>query len=129
MTNDSLLFVYGTLRPAVDGPMALWLREVATAVGPAMARGSLYRVEDYPAFVPGGEGPVMGDLFALPDPAAILAVLDAYEECSDAFPAPHEYRRERLTVRTPEGLVDAWTYVYAHDVAGLPRIESGDFLL
>lgn len=129
MTGDPLLFVYGTLRRAFDGPMALWLRGVATHVGPATALGSLYRVEDYPAFVPNGQGRVTGDLFALPDPAAILAVLDAYEECSDDFPMPHEYRRERLIVRASGGTREAWTYIYARDVAVLPRIESGDFLL
>jgi gamma-glutamylcyclotransferase (GGCT)/AIG2-like uncharacterized protein YtfP len=129
MTDDPLLFVYGTLRRAFDGPMALWLRGVATHLGPATARGSLYRVEDYPAFVPNGPGRVTGDLFALPDPVAILAALDVYEECSDDFPMPHEYRRERLTVLTLKGTLEAWTYIYARDVAVLPRIESGDFLL
>lgn len=126
---SSLLFVYGTLRQAHAGPVAAWLRSVAQPVGPAIAAGTLYRIDDYPGFVPDGRGEVVGDLFALPDAPMILARLDHYEECTAHFFEPHEYRRERLTVRTAGGPVEAWTYVYAHPTAGLPRIESGDFLI
>ena len=31
-------------------------------------------------------------------------------------------------VRSADAPVEAWTYVYARDVAGLERIASGDFL-
>ncbi|UZW56891.1 gamma-glutamylcyclotransferase [Sphingobium sp. JS3065] len=126
--NAPLLFVYGTLRPGFDDPMALWLREAARHVGPATARGRLYRVDSYPAFVPGRSDAVTGDLFALVDPMATLAILDDYEECAAHFPQPHEYRRERLIVRSENGPVEAWTYIYNRDVGGLARIESGDFL-
>lgn len=129
MSGD-YLFVYGTLRPAFDGPMAAWLRDAARPIGPAWIAGALYRVADYPGFVPGADlgGRVAGDLFALPDPDRLLAILDAHEECSDAFPEPREYRRERLAVETADGPVLAWTYVYARDTTGLTRIESDDFL-
>ncbi|WP_375195141.1 gamma-glutamylcyclotransferase [Sphingobium sp.] len=123
-----LLFVYGTLRPGHDGPMAHWLAHVARHVGGATASGTLYHVDGYPAFVPGEADVVRGDLFALPDPAAILAVLDEHEECSPHFPHPQEYRRERLTVRSVAGPVEAWTYIYNRDVGALARIQSGDFL-
>lgn len=123
-----LLFVYGTLRVGFDGPMALWLRGVARAVGQGHLAGHLYRIDDYPGFVPGEEGRVTGDLLALPDPVAILARLDEYEQCSDQWPQPHEYRRERVMVATPDGPVQAWTYIYAHDISGLPVIKGGDFL-
>ncbi|EPR17028.1 gamma-glutamylcyclotransferase [Sphingobium indicum] len=126
--NEPLLFVYGTLRPGCDDPMARWLRDAARHVGPAVAQGGLYRVAAYPGFVPGEAGDVAGDLFALADPGAVLAALDDYEECAAHFARPHEYRRERLTVRGENGPVEAWTYIYNRDVAGLERIESGDFL-
>lgn len=71
---------------------------------------------------------VVGDLFHLPDATAILTTLDEYEECAAHFPAPHEYRRERVRVQTAEGGVEAWAYVYARDVAALKRIAGGDFL-
>lgn len=123
-----LLFVYGTLRCGFDWPMAQWLRGVAQVVGQGHVAGRLYRVDDYPGYVPGEEGRVIGDLFALPDPAALLARLDDYEECSDAWPQPHEYRRERVNVQMPDGPVRAWTYVYTRDPSALPRILGGDFL-
>lgn len=126
--SDPFLFVYGTLRPGFDGPMADWLKDVARPMGGAFAWGALYRVDTYPAFVPGGSGKVRGDLFGLPDATAILAVLDEHEECAGHFPEPHEYRRERLIVQGENGPVEAWTYIYNRDVGALARIESGDFL-
>lgn len=126
--SEDCLFVYGTLRPGFDGDMAVRLRAVARHVGPASAAGALYLVDDYPAFLPGTKGRVAGDLFVLDDPASALAWLDDYEQCTPDWPQPHEYRRERLWVDRPDGRVEAWTYVYAWDMAGLKRIEGGDFL-
>lgn len=126
--NESLLFVYGTLRPGFDGPMARWLQASARHIGPASAVGLLYHVADYPGFVPGSEGRVAGDLFVLDDADAILAVLDEHEECAVHFPAPHEYRRERLRVHGPEGPAEAWTYVYACDTNRLLLVAEGDYL-
>lgn len=129
MTSDGdLLFVYGSLRPAFDGDMARWLAAAARHLGSAWASGRLYRLAGYPGFVPEGEGRVAGDLFSLPDPAPLLAVLDAFEECSEAFPEPCEYRRERLVVEGPQGPVRAWAYVYARPVDALALIPDGDFL-
>jgi gamma-glutamylcyclotransferase (GGCT)/AIG2-like uncharacterized protein YtfP len=125
---DGLLFVYGTLRPGFDGPMARWLRGVARPIRPGEVRGILYKIADYPGLVAGEGGRVIGDLFALPDPAAILARLDDYEQCASYCPEPHEYRRARIGVTTPDGPVVAWTYIYALDVTGLSRISGGDYL-
>lgn len=124
----SLLFVYGTLRPGFDGPMGRWLRGVARHIGPAWARGRLYRAADYPGFVPGEGEAVLGDLFALPEEAEVLAVLDEHEQCSARWPTPHEYRRERIIVEAADGPIHAWTYIYAYDVAGLAPMVGGDFL-
>ncbi|WP_340264828.1 gamma-glutamylcyclotransferase family protein [Sphingobium mellinum] len=126
--GEALLFVYGTLRPGFSGPMAAWLASVAEHGGRATARGALYRVDYYPAFVPGGQGQVVGDLMLLRDAAALLPVIDAHEECTAEFPMPHEYRRERLIVESMTGPVEAWTYVYARPVDQLERIEGGDFM-
>lgn len=129
MTDGAaLLFVYGTLRPGHDGAMARWLAAHAAHLGAATARGRIYRIADYPGFVPGKAGWVRGDLFALADAPAAFAILDEHEECSDRFPQPHEYRRVRLMVTGVAGPVDAWTYVYARDVTGLAQIAGGDFL-
>lgn len=128
MNGENFLFVYGTLRRGHDGPMAQWLVERSRLIGAATAAGRLYRVADYPGFVPGGGGPVVGDLLALADAAATLAALDEFEECSGSFPEPHEYRRERIMVAGPHGAVVAWTYVYALPTAGLALIGHGDFM-
>jgi len=126
--QEDWLFVYGTLRSGFDGAMAIELRTRARHVGSASTTGTLYHVADYPGFVPGPHGRVTGDLFALGDPGGVLAWLDDYEECTPAHPVPHEYRRERLWVEGPSGAVQAWTYIYAHDVAGLAPVKDGDFL-
>lgn len=109
--------------------MALRLAEAACWHGRATVRGHLYRVADYPGLVADADAPpVIGDLFLPHDAEALLAEMDGYEECSDAFPRPHEYRRERMIVEGVGGPVEAWVYVYAWPVEGLERIEGGDFL-
>lgn len=123
----ALLFVYGTLRPGFDGPMAQRLRAEAEHLGTARTTGAMVMVADYPGFVPGGAEEVVGDLFALRD-AATLDWLDAYEECAPHDPPPHEYRREAVQVVGKDGPVMAWTYVYAFSTDGLERVAGGDFL-
>lgn len=128
MTSD-LLFAYGTLRMGCATAMAARLLSEADHLGPATVGGRLYRIDDYPGFVPGLEGRVTGDLFRLADAQATLSWVDAYEEATADFPAPQEYRREMLAVETADGPVLAWVYVYARNPAGLPFIAGGDFLL
>lgn len=127
--NCPHLFVYGTLRRGCDNVVAHRVAAETGFVAPAVARGRLYRLDGYPAFVadPAG-GPVVGELLKMRDPAALLALLDAYEECSPDFPEPHEYRRLCMPVGTAAGMRRAWTYVYAWPTEGLPLIASGDFL-
>nr|WP_082733345.1 gamma-glutamylcyclotransferase family protein [Sphingobium sp. CCH11-B1] len=126
--NDDLLFVYGTLRPGFPHPMARRLTAEATHVGAASAAGRLYRIADYPGFVPGAQGWVRGDLFRLARPDVTLAWLDDYEECAAHFPPPHEYRRERVRIEGAHGAAEVWTYVYALPVRNLVPIDGGDFL-
>ncbi len=124
-----LLFVYGTLRWASPAPVAMTLRQEGWLVGQAWAPGRLYRIADYPGFVPDtGGGHVQGDLIGLRDPDRMLALLDDYEECSPRFPEPREYRREILRVETSEGFRDAWTYIYARPTIELTPIEGGIFM-
>ncbi|AUW56762.1 gamma-glutamylcyclotransferase [Sphingobium sp. SCG-1] len=125
------LFVYGTLRRGSTSPMAALLDAQSQRIGTAQARGSLYALHGYPGFLPdGGEDWVIGDLFSiLPEQAEpVLSALDDYEECSPAFPQPHEYRRAMVEVNIQGEILDAWTYVYAWPTTGLTRIKSGDWL-
>lgn len=125
---SELLFVYGTLRIGCTNAMAARLAEEAAYLGPATVAGSLWKIEDYPGFVAGQTGRVMGDLFRPRDAQATLRWTDAYEEITADFPAPQEYRRERMRIESGAGAVIAWVYVYARDPAGLPHIAGGDFL-
>jgi gamma-glutamylcyclotransferase (GGCT)/AIG2-like uncharacterized protein YtfP len=130
--HPDLLFVYGTLRRGGAAPLARTLAERARWRGEGHVRGRLYLLEGYPGLVPDAAGgPVRGDVFALEDPASMLALLDDYERCAPHFPEPREYRRARVMVSMamPEGAgrLEVWTYVYALPTDGLPLIANGRF--
>src|SRR5688572_26395197 len=78
--RDSLLFVYGTLRPFVDIAMANWLRRSARHLGSAHAPGRLYDLGAYPGMKrPRGRAErVAGDVYRVINPH-VLRVLDRYE--------------------------------------------------
>lgn len=135
MEKTDLLFVYGTLRHGAaltadaERGLAERLRGLFIPLGLARLRGWLYRVADYPALVPDDAGGwVTGELVRLRDPAQALALLDAYEECSEDFPVPHEYRREVLAVEGQDGPALAWVYAYVLPVDGLTPVPGGDWL-
>lgn len=118
--RDSLLFVYGTLRPFVDVEMAKWLRSHARYVGPANTRGRLYDLGAYPGMRParGGRDRVVGDVYRVANPR-VFRVLDRYED---------EFVRERCVVKLDGGGCRiAWAYRYRHGVARAARISSGDY--
>ncbi|WP_336958280.1 gamma-glutamylcyclotransferase family protein [Sphingobium aquiterrae] len=126
-----LLFVYGTLRRGAEGPMAARLAQGAQWLGEAWAPGRLFMLDGYPGFVPDDAGaPIPGDLFAMTDADAMLALLDDYEECAPHFPEPREYARILLDVRmhgTDAAPRTAWTYAYARPTRGLSQIADGRF--
>lgn len=125
-TGISLLFVYGTLRRGCTNAQARALHEASDWLGVGRARGRLYRVGWYPAFIGAqGEHWVTGDLFRLHDPELILPALDAYEEAGPGFAEPHEYLRAAVEVERPGGFVTAWTYFYNWPVDGYALIDSG----
>ena len=125
--RDSLLFVYGTLRPFGDIPMARWLHGVAHYVGPATTAGRLFDLGPYPGLTVArwrGER-VSGDVYRVADPR-VLRVLDRYE----AGPARTKARfvRERCTVTLARGRRRAaWVYRYRYGVVAAERIASGDY--
>ena len=91
--RDSLLFVYGTLRPFVDIPMSRWLRHVARYVGPGRTRGRLYDLGPYPGLRPAhrsGEW-VVGDVYRVRKPLVVRR-LDRYEAGS-GYGRPRFVRR------------------------------------
>lgn len=123
-----LLFIYGTLR---RGHAMHRLLDGCVPHAPGRIGGRLYAVAGYPGLVLSDQPDerVVGELVQMPDPDAALSRLDAYEECSPAFPEPHEYVRTLLPIELESGgTVQAWVYLYNHAVDGLPLIASGDFL-
>lgn len=125
------LFVYGTLRQSAFHPGHPLLFP-ADFLSPARVRGRLYDLGAYPGavFTDGAGCEIHGEVYRLRDPPAILARLDAYEGCTDADPAPHEYRRVQISVRLEAGeVLSAWAYEYHRAVDELPLISSGDWLL
>ncbi|HZL95066.1 MAG TPA: gamma-glutamylcyclotransferase family protein [Vicinamibacterales bacterium] len=125
--RDSLLFVYGTLRPFVDIPMARWLHRVARHVGTARTCGRLYDLGRYPGLCLGlrrGEW-VVGDLYCVRR-SAIYRVLDRYE--AGDTPGRPRFTRQRCTVwLAARRRRSAWVYVYRRRVAQRSRIAHGDY--
>jgi len=123
-SNDpELLFVYGTLRPALaTGGHAAIVRDLEL-VGPARAPGLLLDLGDYPGLV-AGDGVVHGELLRVADPARLEA-LDDYEACGGPEPLFH---RERMVASRGDGTpLVAWGYRYARPRAAATVIAGGDY--
>jgi gamma-glutamylcyclotransferase (GGCT)/AIG2-like uncharacterized protein YtfP len=125
------LFVYGTLRRACAHPLQRLLAEHAQPAGLACFAGRLFDLGRYPGAVPDAAAhpPVRGELYRLPDPHALLPLLDRYEGCTDRNDPAAEYRRERRIVVQEAGpAVSAWIYLYNRPIGALRPIASGDYL-
>lgn len=111
------LFVYGTLRRGSNNKFARLLAEKAQFVGTARVPGRLYDFGRYPgakrAEDPGES--IVGEIFRLDDPGAILPALDEYE-------GP-EFERALVSITDAR---ECWIYWYIGDDAGR-RIPSGDW--
>ncbi|HUV99511.1 MAG TPA: gamma-glutamylcyclotransferase family protein [Gallionella sp.] len=124
------LFVYGTLRRDGDNDMYKLLARHARFLCDGWFNGKLYNVTYYPCAVPSDipEDKVYGEVYELLEPEYILQKLDDYEECSEKFPPPREYRREIRSIHIAnDDVIDAWIYIYNYDVGNLRQIKSGDF--
>ena len=126
--RDSLLFVYGTLRPFVDAPMARWLRRAARYVSTATTQGRLYDLGSYPGMraARNYRDRVIGDVYRVVKPS-VFRELDRYEAGNARCKA--RFVRERCIVKLLDrGLrKTAWTYRYRYGVANKLRIASGDY--
>jgi gamma-glutamylcyclotransferase (GGCT)/AIG2-like uncharacterized protein YtfP len=125
--RDSLLFVYGTLRPFVDIAMAQWLRDSARHVGLATVAGRLYDLGPYPGMTAARarRERVVGDVYRVVNPRA-LRTLDRYEAGARG---KARFVRERCVVQLDTGVHrSAWLYRYRCSVVGAARIASGDYL-
>lgn len=124
-----LIFVYGTLRRSASGGTHPLLGG-SVCLGEAEWPGLLYFVDGYPGAVAAGSSRtmVLGELYRMEDAGSILSALDAYEECGPEYGEDGEYARVVTRVTLMDGSChDAWIYLYNRPVAGLLRIESGDY--
>jgi gamma-glutamylcyclotransferase (GGCT)/AIG2-like uncharacterized protein YtfP len=94
--------------------------------------GLLFDIGSYPAAIAAAasiNAVVHGELYKITNSKALWERLDAYEECSDHFPHPHEYARTIVTVySSPNEPTQSWAYLYARDTSGLKPIPGGDYL-
>jgi gamma-glutamylcyclotransferase (GGCT)/AIG2-like uncharacterized protein YtfP len=128
---DQYLFVYGLLRRDIDHPAASYLRHCGRFVGHGYMPGTLYDTGCYPALVPGDaySARVYGDVYHLKDPNNTLPVLDDFEEVGPRYTRPHEYVRQKYTIRVHDRNILCWVYVYNRPTQGLQRISSGDYIV
>jgi gamma-glutamylcyclotransferase (GGCT)/AIG2-like uncharacterized protein YtfP len=133
--RDSLLFVYGTLRPCSNTAMARWLASEARYVGPARVRGRLYDLGYYPGLrcARSTRDWVLGDLYALRCVAKALRALDRYEGLSRGR-AGARFVRTRTAVVVQHGArracfrrCVAWLYAYRLPVPQRAAVCSGDY--
>jgi gamma-glutamylcyclotransferase (GGCT)/AIG2-like uncharacterized protein YtfP len=122
------LFVYGSLRPGLGHRLARWLEQRGRPLSPACYQGRLYDLGAYPGTVASRDAgdSVLGELFLVREPDAVLARLDAYEGC---LLRPPLFRRSLALVTDHNGqTLEAWIYLYARSVARARLIVSGDYI-
>ncbi len=125
------LFVYGTLRKARDGSVHPFLRQ-SQFFQPASVAGRLYLIGHYPGAVVdslNSGSRIQGEVYRLPEPVRQFEMLDDYEECTEQYPQPHEYRRIAVKTRLSNGLkIQTWMYEFNHQVTGLKWLTGGDYI-
>lgn len=123
------LFVYGTLLQGFDNDFAKVLHKQAQFQGNGSFPGMLYAVSWYPGAThdPTSATRVYGEIYKMTDAAAMLHLLDEYEEVTTDEQASMYLRR--IIPITLEGgtVLNCWTYLYNQPVTHLLKIESGKF--
>jgi gamma-glutamylcyclotransferase (GGCT)/AIG2-like uncharacterized protein YtfP len=91
---------------------------------------ALFDLGIYPAAVPTNDGSlVWGEVYAMLEPAPVLATLDEIEGYRANEPERSLYVRVLTNVTLEDGRVlDAWAYFYNAPLGRAERIDSGDYL-
>lgn len=94
------LFFYGTLRKNSRGFLYDVWERYANFVGNGYVQGKLYEIAGYPGAVLSDKASdrVYGEVYELFEPEILFENLDVYEEWSDNYSEPHEYKREQIEV-------------------------------
>lgn len=127
--KNEYLFVYGTLMGRFEGnPLRSELDQYAVLIDQATTPGKLFKIEDYPGFVPEGNELVHGEIWEVSSVSPLWDQLDAYEGVNAAQPEKGEYRRSLFKVHAQsKGQFTCWVYVYQGPLEGKEWIESGRF--
>lgn len=131
MTN---LFVYGTLRrsliSAQKNAALINIMSELKFIGEGSVNGQLYDLGDYPGAIVGEnfDNKIIGEVYQLDDPQAVLTVLDQYEGFIPGELEASLFARIKVKVSMSDDLaIEAWMYVYNDWVATGKLIESGDY--
>lgn len=124
------LFAYGTLQPGLVPPELASLVAGIRVIARGSVPGTLYDLGAYPGAVvdPSAESRIHGVVYELPEDRAVLAQIDAYEECNPAAPIESLFRRilHAVTV-ADDNAIDCWIYVYNRDPGTATILPGGVF--
>ena len=128
------LFVCGTLRQEMVqniSPEIAALMQGLRFVGMGTIRGQLFDLGEYPGAVVGEnfETKVIGEIYELPEPRAVLDVLDVYEGfIPGELEASLFARIQASATLLDDRQLDCWLYAYNDWVATGRLIEGGDYV-
>jgi gamma-glutamylcyclotransferase (GGCT)/AIG2-like uncharacterized protein YtfP len=125
----SRVFFYGTLMAGFDRRRQAGIDHKLRFVGRGAISATLFDLGLYPAAVPSAEGRVLGEIYEVTDPAAVLPALDEIEGYRPDDPDRSLYVRAEAPVAFEDGHVQpAWVYFYNAPLGSAERILSGDYL-
>ncbi|MES2423984.1 MAG: gamma-glutamylcyclotransferase family protein [Pseudomonadota bacterium] len=118
------VFVYGTLRRGDDNDINL-RQPLPVFVGEARVAGTLYHLGGYPGLVLGGNGWVVGEVYAITE--ALERDLDALEA---VYPQQtDEYAKREIAVSVAGRSLNCLVYeINPHYIAHAPPIACGDWV-
>jgi gamma-glutamylcyclotransferase (GGCT)/AIG2-like uncharacterized protein YtfP len=123
------VFFYGTLMTPFNRPGRQRIDQFLVYIGRGTIAAALFDLGIYPAAVPASDGRVIGELYEMTDPFAVLPTLDEIEGYRAAEPESSLYTRTSTPVTLGSGpVVEAWAYFYNAPLGRAQRIESGDYL-
>jgi pyruvate carboxylase len=130
-TATYYLFVYGTLRTAMNNPLHKIIRGDVEWIGETEVQGELYDLGNYPGAVPSHDKAslITGEVLKIKSEEKVLKILDEYEGLSQTDPGNTEFRRDEVNIKLPAGNeAKAWIYWYNFSTEGKERIAEKDYL-
>lgn len=124
------VFFYGTLMTPFNRPGRQRVDPQMSFTGRGHIHAALFDLGIYPAAIPATDGStVWGEVYAMHDPAMVLAALDEIEGHRPSEPERSLYTRTLTDVTLESGqTLHAWAYFYNAPLGRAERIASGDYL-